>query len=196
MKKIIVATRNKGKVSEFKKIMDGYDVITQAEAGIDVEVIETGATFEENALIKARAISLLSGEDVIADDSGLEVFCLDGRPGIYSARYGGEDADDSKKMELLNKEIDESGSDNRDARFVSVIALVKADGSEHTFRGECAGSIIRTPKGDGGFGYDPIFYVEEYDRTFAQMPADLKNKISHRAMALEKLKEYFENTKE
>jgi len=192
LKKIIIATRNKGKALEFKKIMEGYEVITQEEAGIDVEVIETGATFEENALIKARAISLLSGEDVIADDSGLEVFCLDGRPGIYSARYGGEDADDNTKMKLLNNEIDESGSDDRSARFVSVIALVHADGSEHTFRGECAGSIIREPKGDGGFGYDPIFYVEEYDQTFAQMPADLKNKISHRANALCKLKEYFE----
>lgn len=193
MKKIIIATKNEHKAAEFRKILSGYEVITQKQAGINIDVDETGETFEENALLKARSIAKISGEIVIADDSGLEVFCLDNRPGVYSARYGGEELDYPSKINLLHSEMKNTGSDDKGARFVAAIALVYPDGEEFVFRGECYGFIADKAAGENGFGYDPVFYIPEYKKTFGELPEEIKNKISHRAKASKKLKEYMEN---
>lgn len=195
---LLLATNNPKKQAELAAILKdlGVRVRTQKELGLAVEVEENGTTYEENSALKAKALCSASGLPAVADDSGLEVTALGGRPGVYSARYGGEGLDDAQRTALLLKEME--GQTDRGARFVSAIVCVFPDGSEPiTARGECSGVLLREPKGDGGFGYDPIFYVPEQGGTFSQIPAEVKNQISHRALALQdfarKLKEKIED---
>ena len=185
--RIIAATKNKGKIKELEAILGNLNItiVSSEEIGIDVDVEETGDTFEKNALIKARAIAMMCDEPVLADDSGLCVDALDGRPGVYSARYAGENATDAEKMQKVLDELGETK--NRKAQFVSVVALIFPDGDEITAEGTVSGTITHEPIGDGGFGYDPIFYSDELKKTFAQATEEEKNKISHRARALENL---------
>ena len=185
--RIIAATKNKGKIKELEAILGNLNItiVSSEEIGLDVDVEETGDTFEKNALIKARAIAMMCDEPVLADDSGLCVDALDGRPGVYSARYAGENATDAEKMQKVLDELGETK--NRKAQFVSVVALIVPDGDEITAEGTVSGTITHEPIGDGGFGYDPIFYSDELKKTFAQATEEEKNKISHRARALENL---------
>ncbi len=182
--KIIAATSNKGKVREIKSIFSGedFEIISMKEAGLEREIEENGTTFEENALIKARTIAQLCDCAVLSDDSGLCVEALNGAPGIYSARYGGEDTTYDVKMKKLLDEI--SDADNRSAKFVSACALVYPDGRELVGMGEVHGRIGFEPKGENGFGYDPIFISDELNKTFAEATDDEKNSISHRKRAL------------
>ena len=181
--KIIAATKNKNKLREFGEILKGFEIISQEEAGIDIDVEETGTTFEENSFLKAKAIYDASGIPAIADDSGLCVDALGGEPGVYSARYGGEGYDDAGRVQLLLKNMKDIPDEKRTARFVCAITMVSDDGVI-TARGECEGRINHAPVGENGFGYDPIFYMEEYDKTTAQMTPDEKNAVSHRGKAL------------
>lgn len=182
----VLASNNKKKLKEMNDILsrDGYSVISMAEAGITSEPEENGTTFEENALIKARSAMRVSGRPCIADDSGLEVDALGGAPGVYSARYcPGSDMD---RVMYLLKNME--GKNDREARFVSAVACVFPDGVEMVVRGECHGEILNELKGEGGFGYDPVFYVPAEGCTFAEMAQERKNLISHRANAMEKLR--------
>lgn len=182
--KIIAATKNKNKLREFGEILKGFEIISQEEAGIDIDVEETGTTFEENSYLKAKAIFDATGICAIADDSGLCVDALEGAPGVYSARYGGEGLSDEDRVELLLENMENISDDRRTARFVSVITMVDDEGVL-TARGECEGMIARAPLGENGFGYDPVFYVEQYKKTMAQISSNEKNAISHRGKALE-----------
>ncbi len=186
--RVIVATKNPGKIREISDILSEFniEVVSQADAGIDVEVDETGSTFLENALIKARAVSLLCDDPVLADDSGLCVDALDGRPGVYTARYGGS-ISNREKMEKLLSEL--SGENNRSAKFVCSVALVFPDGSEITTEGEALGKITEEISGDGGFGFDPVFYSTELKKKFSECAEEEKNKISHRGRALSSLRD-------
>lgn len=186
MKKLILASNNAHKVEEIKSILDDYTILTLKDINFNQEIIEDGSTFEENALIKARTISQFSGKTAIADDSGLSVELLDGRPGVYSARYSKEQTDE-KNIEKVLMEL--NGKKSK-AKFVSVIALVIPDGTEHTFRGECHGEIIFEKRGNNGFGYDPIFYVPTLNKTFAELTPEQKNSISHRKQSLEKFSQF------
>ena len=182
--KIIAATSNAGKIKEIKKIFadDNLEILSMGEIGIDIEIEENGTTFEENALIKARTISKMTGEIALADDSGLCVDAMGGAPGIYSARYAGEDATDAQRIEKLLGEL--LGEENRKAKFVSVIAVVFPDGRELTADGEVYGQIADKVCGEGGFGYDPVFISDELGKTFGVATIEEKNSISHRARAL------------
>ena len=184
--RICAATGNAGKLRELRRILEaqGHEVVSQKELGITIEPDETGTTFEANALIKAETICKASGLPTIADDSGLCVDALDGAPGIYSARYC-EGTDEDRNAFLLKNMQDK---ENCACRFVCAIACVLADGETLTVRGECEGTLLRENHGAGGFGYDPLFYVEKYGCTFGELPAEVKNTISHRANALNKLK--------
>ena len=192
--KLVLASKNKKKLAEMNDILSqlGIEVCSEAEAGVDVEVEETGTTFEENSLLKARAVMEASGLPAIADDSGLCVDALGGAPGVYSARYGGEGLDDIQRYRLLLENM--RGQMPRTARFVSVITCCFPNGDVISARGECPGTIAFAPMGEGGFGYDPVFFVPTLKKTFAQLTAEEKNAISHRGQALEafqvKLKEY------
>ena len=181
--KIIAATKNKNKLREFGEILKGFEVISQEDAGVDIDVEETGTTFEENSFLKAEAIYKATGIAAIADDSGLCVDALGGAPGIYSARYGGEGYDDKGRVELLLKNMENVPDSERSARFVCAITLVSDDGVI-TARGECEGRINYSPKGENGFGYDPVFFVEKFGKTMAEISPDEKNSISHRGKAL------------
>ncbi len=181
---VVAATKNKGKIRELQSILGSLGITVQSlsEVGIDCDAEENGKTFEENALIKARCAASLTDKAVIADDSGLCVDCLDGRPGIYSARYAGEKATDVDRIKKLLSEIGDSK--NRDAKFVCAAAMVYPDGREIVVRGEGKGRIINEMRGDNGFGYDPIFVPDELDgRTFAEASDEEKNTISHRKRA-------------
>ena len=182
--KIIAATKNKNKLREFGEILKGFEIISQEEAGVDIDVEETGATFEENSLLKAKAIFEATGITAIADDSGLCVDALGGDPGVYSARYGGEGYDDEGRVQLLLKNMKEIPQEKRTARFVCAITMVGKEGII-TARGECEGRIDYSPKGENGFGYDPVFFVEKYGKTMAEISSEEKNSISHRGKALE-----------
>lgn len=186
---IIIATNNQGKVREFKNRLTGIDVYSLKDKGIEIEVEEDGKTFEENAIKKARTVADLTGVLTMADDSGLEVFALDNAPGIYSARYGGPDLDD--KGRYIKVLEDMKGKTDRGARFVSVIALCFPNGTDITLRGECYGEILKEPSGEGGFGYDPVFFYPPLNKSFGVLSLDEKNKISHRARALDKLERFF-----
>jgi len=186
MKELILASNNAHKVEEIKSILEDYSILTLKDINYTEEIIEDGTTFEENALIKARTICKYSGKTAISDDSGLSVDLLDGRPGVYSARYSKEQTDE-KNIEKVLLEL--NGKKSK-AKFVSVIALVKPDGTELTFRGECHGEIIFEKLGTNGFGYDPIFYVPSLDKTFAELSAEQKNSISHRKQSLKKFSQY------
>ncbi len=183
--KFILASNNKGKYREFREILEpmGITVVSQAEAGVHIEVEETGETFEENAWLKASAIAARTGLPAVADDSGLCVDALDGAPGVHSARFGGGKAwtDAQKYMYLLEKL---AGAADRRAKFVSCICCVFPDGDVLRARGECPGRILEAPAGEGGFGYDPVFAPDGYDKSFAQLGEAVKNQISHRARAL------------
>ena len=188
----VLASHNKKKMKEMREILSslGVEVISQAEAGVDLEPEETGITFEENARIKARAIMEASGLPAIADDSGLVVDALGGAPGVYSARYGGEGLSDTDRWKLLLKNME--GKEDRACRFVCVICCALPDGSEVMSRGEVQGVVALAPDGDGGFGYDPVFYLPEKGCTMAQLPAEEKNAISHRGNALRAFREEWE----
>ncbi len=181
--KIIAATKNKNKLREFGEILKGFEIISQEEAGIDLDVEETGTTFEENSYLKAKAIYDATEIAAIADDSGLCVDALGGEPGVYSARYGGEGYDDKGRVTLLLKNMENVPDEKRSARFVCAITLVSGEGII-TARGECEGKIDYAPKGTNGFGYDPVFFVEKFGKTMAEITPEEKNEISHRGKAL------------
>ncbi len=182
---LVLASRNQGKLRELEALLGamGVQVLLESQVGLDLEVEETGTTFEENSLIKARAVMEASGLPAIADDSGLEVDALGGAPGVYSARYGGLDSDEAR-TDLLLRNLEPVADGGRTARFVSVVTACFPDGRILQARGTCEGVITRAPLGDGGFGYDPVFLVPSSGRTFAQMAPDEKNRLSHRAAAL------------
>ena len=186
--KFIIATNNAKKLKELRDILGrlGIDAVSLAEAGVFFDAEETGDTFEENSKIKAEAAMKASGLPAIADDSGLSVDALSGAPGVYSARYGGDECrDDTERYRLLLKNMENVPDGGRSARFVSVVTCVFPDGRVIYARGECEGEILRTPRGDGGFGYDPIFFVPSENASMAELSAEKKNSISHRARALE-----------
>lgn len=191
MQKIIAATKNKNKIREFKEILPDFEIITQEEAGIDLDVEETGTTFRENALLKARAIFEKTKLPALADDSGLEVYALGGAPGVYSARYGGEGLDDRGRLELLLKNMENVEEELRGAQFVCAIAFVTEE-KTYEAQGVCEGVIIGEARGENGFGYDPVFYVPEHGKTAAEMTSEEKNSISHRGKALRALAEMLE----
>lgn len=193
--KLILATKNNGKVKEIREFF------RESSVGMKIELLslndfpeiedipETGDTFEENAWIKAKAVYDKLQICTLADDSGLEVDYLNGRPGVYSARYAGEDANDENNRKKLLHELKHIADHNRTARFICVMILY--DGiTKHIFKGICEGSIIESERGSDGFGYDPLFKPEGYDKTFAELDMDTKNRISHRGKALAQLKEY------
>ena len=190
MRKVIFATGNEGKMKEIRMILADLpvEVISMKEAGLDVDIVEAGTTFEENALIKASAIHERTGELVLADDSGLEVDYMDKAPGVYSARFLGEDTSYAVKNQYIIDQLKDASGKERSARFVCVIAAVFPDGTTKTCRGTIEGEIGYAPAGENGFGYDPIFYVPEYGCSTAQLPPEVKNKISHRGKALEAMK--------
>lgn len=198
--KVVFASKNAHKLQELQDILSaqGVEVILESAAGVDVEVEETGTTFEENSLLKARAVMEASGLPAIADDSGLMVDALNGAPGVYSARYGGPGLDDAGRYRLLLENM--RGVLDRKCRFVSAITLCMPSGDIVTARGECPGTLAYAPQGENGFGYDPIFFVPEKKKTFAQLTAEEKNAISHRGRALqlfqEKLAAYLAGQKE
>lgn len=188
--KLILASNNKKKLTELREILSDIDVelLSQREAGCDFEVEETGTTFAENAYLKAKAVADATGVTAVADDSGLVVEALNGEPGVYSARYapGGHDASDKEKYEyLLSKLVNE---EHRAAKFVCSICCIFPDGSIIRTEGECRGEILRTPAGEGGFGYDPVFMPQGYDKSMAELGTEVKNRISHRANALREFK--------
>ncbi len=189
---IVAATQNKHKIIEIEAITKefGMNIIARNEAGIpDVEIVEDGETFEENSYKKAYEIMKLCGKTTIADDSGLEVDCLDGAPGVYSARFAGKDGDDEANNRKLIDLIKDVPYEKRTGRFVSVITMVFPDGECLVARGEVEGHIVLEARGGHGFGYDPLFIPEGYENTFGELDAEIKNRISHRANALQKLRE-------
>jgi len=184
--KLILATSNKDKAREIAEILSDtpFVVTTMKEEGYDPDIVEDGKTFEENALIKARTVhALAKGAYVMADDSGLCIDALDGAPGIYSARFCGENSTYPEKFAKIFEMLKDVPEEKRTAKFVCSIAVVRPDGSEFTVRGEVRGVLHEKPMGDGGFGYDPIFYVPEFGMTTAQMTKEQKNSISHRGKA-------------
>lgn len=187
--KLILASKNRHKAQEMQAILgDRITLVTQDEAGFaDLDVVEDGKTFEENAIKKAVSVMEASGLTCIADDSGLCVDALDGAPGLYTARFAGENATDEENIQKLLEEMKDVEWEKRTARFVCVIAVAYPNREPVTFRGECEGIILTEKHGENGFGYDPIFYVEQFGKAMAELPAEVKNSISHRCRALEKL---------
>ena len=192
--KLVLASKNQKKLKEMNEILSGrgVEVCLQSDVGIDIDVEETGTTFEENSLLKAKAVMEASGLPAIADDSGLCVDALNGAPGVYSARYGGEGLDDAGRYRMLLANMPRGAA--RTAKFVSVITCCFPGGDVLTARGECPGTIAFAPMGEGGFGYDPVFFLPKLKKTFAQLSPEEKNAISHRGLALaafqKKLEEY------
>lgn len=190
MKKIVFASNNEGKIKEIREILKDFDaeILTMKEAGADIEIEENGTTFEENALIKARAVMQITGEITMADDSGLEIDYLNGEPGVYSARYMGHDTSyDIKNNAIIERMKNVSGND-RSARFVCAIAAVFPDGKEFVEKGTMEGVIGEKPMGENGFGYDPILFLPQYNKSSAQLTSEEKNRISHRGEAINKMK--------
>ncbi len=188
--KVVIATGNRGKVKEFKELLEpfGFEAVSMADEGISCEIIEDGETFEENAHIKAKAVYDICHLPVIADDSGLEVEFLGGAPGIYSARYGGENATDVERYEKVLSELEGVDDELRGARFVCAIYCILSDDEQYCVTGTLDGYIGHEPQGENGFGYDPIFMVDK-DRSVADLSDDEKNEISHRGRALRNLVE-------
>ena len=180
---LMVATNNPGKLREFRSLLGPLDLAAPGDLGLDLEVEENGGSFEANATLKARAFAAASGLVALADDSGLEVDALGGAPGIHSARYGGPGLDDMGRCRLLLQQLAEAGG-SRLARFRCCLVAAAPDGRTCRAEGVCPGSIAPAPAGDGGFGYDPVFYLPRFRRTMAQVPTEIKNRISHRARAL------------
>ena len=194
--KVVLASKNKHKLVEISKILEKLDIqlVLQSELGVDIDVEETGTTFEENSFQKAEAVMKATGLPALADDSGIAVDALNGEPGVYSARYGFDDTlDDWGRLLLLLKNTEQVPDGQRQAQFVCVITLVMPDGRSVQARGEVHGELLRQPAGSGGFGYDPIFYYPPYGKTLAEVSADEKNLVSHRAKAL---KLFYEKMKE
>lgn len=186
---LILASNNTGKLQEMRTILSvmGHEVRSQREAGLELDVAETGTTFSANARLKAEAVVNVTGKAAIADDSGLVVAALGGAPGIYSARYGGDLCkSDEERYRYLLREMD--GIEERDAHFVCSIVCLFPDGREIEAEGCWRGKIRTAPQGDNGFGYDPVFYIPELEKTAAELPSDVKNQISHRAKALQEFK--------
>lgn len=194
MDKLIFATGNAGKMKEIREILgrEGLEILSQKEAGIVNDAEENGSTFEENALIKARAVAAETDALVLADDSGLEIDYLNGEPGIYSARYLGEDTPYAIKNQKLLERMQDVPEEKRTARFVCAIAAVLPDGRELTTRGTIEGIIGYEVRGEGGFGYDPIFFVPEFGCSTAELTMEQKNAVSHRGKALRAMKEKLE----
>ena len=190
--KLVLASKNQKKLRELREILSaqGVEVVSEADVGVDVDVEETGTTFEENALLKARAVCEACGLPAVADDSGLCVDALGGAPGVYSARYGGPGLDDVGRYQLLLENM--RGMLDRRCKFVSAICCCFPDGEVITARGECPGTLAYAPKGEDGFGYDPIFFLPERKKTFAELTAEEKNAISHRGRALEEFRSKLE----
>ena len=188
MRRLLIATNNAGKVREIKAILGEFydELVSLKDIGLELNVVEDGDTFEANAVKKAREAARAAGCDALADDSGLCVAALDGAPGVYSARYAGEHATDEENNAKLLAALD--GVEDRRAKFVSVVALASGD-AVTTARGEVEGVIAHAPSGSGGFGYDPLFFVPELGQTFAEIPAEVKNTLSHRARALAALRD-------
>lgn len=182
--KFVLASHNDHKLAEMRKILSelGVEVVLESDVGVDIEVEETGTTFEENSLLKAKAVMEASGLPAIADDSGLCVDALDGAPGVYSARYGGEGLSDQDRYKLVLEAL--KGQLSRSAKFVSVVTACFPGGDVLTARGECPGTIAYAPMGEGGFGYDPVFFYPPLAKTFGQLTAEEKSAISHRGKAL------------
>ena len=193
-RKIIFATGNQDKMKEIRMILEdlGIPVSSMKESGIDVDIVEDGTTFEENAMIKAEAIAKLTDAIVLADDSGLEIDYLNKEPGIYSARYAGTDTSYEIKNNLLLQRLEGVPDEKRTARFVCAIAAVFPDGSKETVRGTIEGRIGYEIAGEHGFGYDPIFYLPEYGCTTAELDPEKKNELSHRGKALRLMREIIE----
>lgn len=195
MEKFVLASGNEHKLIEIKKVLKdfGIEIVTMAEVGLkDLEIIEDGDTFEENSFIKAKEVLERTGLPTIADDSGLMVDYLNGAPGVYSARFAGEDVTYEDNNDKLLEVLKNVPDDKRGAKFVTVMTLLFPSGDKIVARGEIEGKILRKRKGQKGFGYDPLFYVEKYGKTFAEMPMELKNEISHRGKALVHLKNQLE----
>ena len=191
--KMVLASKNAHKLVEMKDILSqlGVEVVLESDVGVDVDVEETGTTFEENAYLKAHAVMEASGLPAIADDSGLCVDALNGAPGVYSARYGGPELDDAGRYKLLLENL--RGQLDRRGKFVSCICCCFPSGDRVEARGECPGTIAYAPKGMGGFGYDPVFFLPGLKKTFAELTPEEKNAISHRGNALKKFKTELES---
>ena len=201
MRKIVLATNNASKVKEFNAILsangyDGYQVLSLKECGFCGDIEENADTFEGNAYIKAKTVAEFTGIATVADDSGLEVDALNGAPGVHSARYAGEGASSEQLIEKLLKEMKGVPFTNRNARFTTVMCAVLPDGKTLYERGECHGVITDAPKGNGGFGYDPVFFYPPFGKTFAELSSEEKNSISHRAIALKRLIKSFGSLKD
>lgn len=185
MTEMVLATGNKGKLAEFQRLLEGLDIQVHSmkeypEIG---EIAEDGDSFAANALIKARAVCKATGKPAMADDSGLMVDALDGAPGIFSARFAGEQRSDADNNEKVLQLLEDVADANRTARFFCAIAIVLPNGDEYTVEGTCEGVILRALQGEGGFGYDPLFYVPDMGKTFAELSMEEKNRISHRGHA-------------
>jgi len=183
--KLLIATRNRGKKREYARLLEGLEVelIALDDLGVTKTIKEDGASYTENALLKARGYAGATGLLTLADDSGLEVDALDGAPGVLTARYAGEGATDEQRYSLLLEQLKDVPHEQRTARFRCVIVLAWPDGRVEITEGACEGRITREPRGEHGFGYDPVFYVPEYGCTMAELPPEIKNRISHRARA-------------
>ncbi len=185
--KVVLASKNQHKLVEISKITEkfGFELVLQSQLGVDIDVEETGSTFEENSYIKAKAVMEATGLPALADDSGIAVDALNGEPGIYSARYGFDPTlDDWGRLQLLLKNAQDIPDGQRQAQFVCVITMVTPEGQTIQARGEIHGQLTREPRGENGFGYDPIFYYPPMGKTTAEMTAEEKNQVSHRANAL------------
>lgn len=184
--KMVLATKNKNKLREVSEFLapHGIEVVSLHEFPDLPEIEEYGETFKENAIIKATEACMFTGLMSLADDSGLEVDCLEGLPGVYSSRFGGEDKDDLANNKKLLELLEGVPAEQRTARFKCVMALATTDCFVYTAEGTCEGVILEQPRGEGGFGYDPLFYLPDYGKTFAELDLEIKNKISHRARAL------------
>ena len=190
MEDIVIASTNKGKINDFKVIFPDFNVIGIAEIIEDFDVEETGDTFEANAKLKSEAAAKALNKRVIADDSGLEVFALDGEPGVYSARYAGTDKDDDANIDKLLTQLGDET--DRSAQFVCVISMSTPGEETVQFKGTVQGEITLSKIGEHGFGYDPIFYLDDKNKTMAQLSAEEKSEVSHRGKAIEKLRQYLE----
>jgi XTP/dITP diphosphohydrolase len=195
MKKLLLATNNKGKLREYRRLLRGipFEIVTPLDCGITAEIAETGTTFEENAMQKATTMASLSNLLTLADDSGLEVEALGGAPGPLSHRFAGKNADDAKRIEYLLAKLKAAPDKNRAAQFRCVIAIAEPAGRVEICSGACRGVIIDKPRGANGFGYDPIFLIPELDKTMAELTMAQKNKISHRARASEKARDFLKD---
>ena len=190
--KIVLASKNKHKLEEISRITEkfGFQLVLQSQLGVDIDVEETGTTFEENSYLKAEAVMKATGLPALADDSGIAVDALGGAPGVYSARYGFDDSlDDWGRLQLLLKNTEQVPDGQRQAQFVCVITMVTPEGECIQVRGEIQGELLRQPRGENGFGYDPIFYYPPLGKTAAELSPQEKNRVSHRAVALQLLNE-------